>query len=39
MSDFVRKRERHEETEVYLGLLSIGAPIVGNLKARKTNRL
>ena len=39
MSDSVRKRERHKEIEVYLGLLSIGLPIVGNLKAHKTNRL
>ena len=39
MSDFVRNRERREETKAYLGLPSIGPPTVGNPKAHKTNRL
>ena len=39
MSDSVRKKERREEIEVYLGLPSIGPPIVGNPKAHKINRL
>ena len=39
MSDSVRKKERHEEIEVYLGLPSIGPPTVGNPKAHKTNKL
>ena len=39
MSDSVRNRGRREETEVYLGLPSIGPPTVGNPNAHKTNRL
>ena len=39
MSGSVRKRERREEIEVYLGLLSIGPPTLGNPKAHKTSRL
>ena len=39
ISDTVRKSEMCEEIEAYLGLSSIGPPIVGNPKAHKTNRL
>ena len=39
MSDFVRKREGLEETEVYLGLPSIGPPTIKNPKPHKTYRL
>ena len=38
-NDPVRERERLEEIELYLGLPSIGPPIVGNTKAHQTNRL
>jgi len=39
MSDSVKKRERLEEIEVYLGLPSIGPPTVKNPKPHKTYRL
>ena len=39
MSDSVKKSERCEEIEAYLGLPNIGPPTVGNPKAHKTNRL
>ena len=38
-NDPVRERERLEEIELYLGLPSIGPPIVENTKAYQTNRL
>ena len=39
MSDSVRKREILGEIGVYLGMLSIEPPTVGNSKAHKINRL
>ena len=38
-SKSVRKREKLEEIEGYLGLPSIEPPTLGNSKAHETNRL